>query len=380
MATSKPARQTYLQTFLFLNATSVLLGIAISAYALLYRSYIPRIGFEEVIHLQYGNGPHPYGMASLSSELISRQPYDIFLSLSLPRSPPNLARGNFMLSLALLGPAYKYAPSLDQKLGISVQKSPFASIQSDDILFTSRRPAILTYTSRLISIASRFLSLPFYTLGLRPEAEILTIPMGESITFSRGRKNIPISALIEIQAGQNIHIYNAVISFKARFAGLRWFMYNHRVASFIIFTGLFWVLALIFAALAWIVLSIYAPEFSSFSRSGIIAEPDGTDFKMEDTATEDDPDLSDTPSTIPTQASQPEIKLSAKVKDEVDSDEYVIGELPIKSEAEADDEEEEEYIGVKPGIITDSGIGTSMSESGKRTIIRKRQFTSTRIN
>lgn len=55
-ATSRPTRQTYLQTFLFLNATSVLLGIAITAYAIFYRSYIPRIGIEKEIHLQYGCG------------------------------------------------------------------------------------------------------------------------------------------------------------------------------------------------------------------------------------------------------------------------------------------------------------------------------------
>jgi hypothetical protein len=54
VATSKPARQTYLNTFLFMITSSILLGLAVLAYILFYLNYVPQIGIERVIHLQYG--------------------------------------------------------------------------------------------------------------------------------------------------------------------------------------------------------------------------------------------------------------------------------------------------------------------------------------
>ena len=54
VATSKPARQTYLNTILFMITSSILLGLAVFAYILFYYNYVPQIGIERVIHLQYG--------------------------------------------------------------------------------------------------------------------------------------------------------------------------------------------------------------------------------------------------------------------------------------------------------------------------------------
>lgn len=54
MATSKPARQTYLNTILFMIASGILLCLAAVAYVLFYLNYVPQIGIEKVIHLQYG--------------------------------------------------------------------------------------------------------------------------------------------------------------------------------------------------------------------------------------------------------------------------------------------------------------------------------------
>lgn len=280
-----------------------------------------------------------------------------------------------MLSLALLSPNHNFTLSNHQQLGISLQKSPLTSLRDEDILFVSRRSALLTYTSRLISVSSLFLSLPLHILGLRSEAETLNIPMGESITFARGKKNIPDSTLIEIQAGQDIRIYNVLISFKARFSGLRWFMYNHRVASFILFTGLFWMLTLVFAAFAWIVLSIYAPDFSS-SRIATIDEPDSGSIKTEG-ATDEETELSDTPNTSSSHDSQRVMKSPLKLKNEVDSDEDIIADLLVKSENE---EDEADYIGVRSRMTIDSGIGTSLNEDFGEVIGRKRPKVSTRAS
>jgi uncharacterized membrane protein YwzB len=51
---SKPARQTYLNTVLFMIVSAILLGLAAIAYILFYLNYVPQIDIERVIHLQYG--------------------------------------------------------------------------------------------------------------------------------------------------------------------------------------------------------------------------------------------------------------------------------------------------------------------------------------
>lgn len=83
----------------------------------------------------------------------------------------------------------------------------------------------------------------------------------------------------------------------------------------------------------------------------------------------DEPDLSDTPRTFPTYGRQPPLRYVPKVKDE-DSEDYVLDETSIQPlAAEADDESED--FGGKSGR-TDSGIGTSFSEGGRRGLSRRR--------
>jgi hypothetical protein len=61
VATSRSARQTYLNSLLFMIASSILFGLAIVAYIIFYIEYIPQIGIERVVHLQYGfvDSPRP---------------------------------------------------------------------------------------------------------------------------------------------------------------------------------------------------------------------------------------------------------------------------------------------------------------------------------
>jgi seipin len=54
VATSKPARQAYLNTILFMITSAVLLVFAVLAYVLFYFNYVPQIGVERMVHLQYG--------------------------------------------------------------------------------------------------------------------------------------------------------------------------------------------------------------------------------------------------------------------------------------------------------------------------------------
>lgn len=61
-ALSKPAQRAYLGTFVFAATGLTLLGIATVAYVLFYLNFVPQVGFERVIHLQFGYG-NPYQLA-----------------------------------------------------------------------------------------------------------------------------------------------------------------------------------------------------------------------------------------------------------------------------------------------------------------------------
>ena len=326
--------------------------------------------------IPYSDGPHPYGIAALDSTIVGDQAYDIALSLHVPRSPPNLATGNFMLSLSLLSPAY--IPRAPSSVPPTIlQESHSSSISPSQILFLSRRPAILTYTSRLISLSSRILSLPLYMLNLKHESEVLHIPMAESTVFKKGRSNVPAYVLLELQTGQEVQVYNARILFKARFGGLRWLMYNHRILSFFVFTTAFWFSEILFTGLGWIAVRyIFMPSPKPKTKTERALKGEETDgsttkgeIKEEEVET-DEPDLSDTPRTFPTYGRQPPLRYVPKVKDE-DSEENILDEIAIQPLAamEADDEEDEEDV----FRARDSGIGTSFSEGGGRGGVARRR-------
>ena len=55
LATSRPAVKAYLGTLLFLMVSLILTAISATAYALFYYSYVPQVGLEATLHLQYGD-------------------------------------------------------------------------------------------------------------------------------------------------------------------------------------------------------------------------------------------------------------------------------------------------------------------------------------
>ncbi|KAH6678664.1 putative adipose-regulatory protein-domain-containing protein [Halenospora varia] len=384
VATSKPAQKTYLNAILFTITSTILLGLAIVAYGLFYYNYVPQINIDRIIHLQYGDGPHPYGIVCLDSSLISQQAYDITLDLHVPRSPTNLETGNFMLSLSLLAKNYKLAsnpPTTSTTVTPPLQSTivPFASnVAQEDILFSSRRPALLTYTSRLVSLSERLFQLPLYILGLRREDETLSIPMAESTSFPRGWKNIPAFAMLELQAGQNIQVYDVKIRFTARFGGLRWWMWNHRLLAALVGVSVFWGAEVVGCAVAWVVLmGVFGGKPDAKTETIKGEETDGI-ATIKDEPETDDPDLSDTPRTFPTYGRQPPLKFVPTIKRETDSDEFVIDETAIQPlAAEADDEDDDEggFRGFRSGADrgNDSGLGTSFSERGEGSGLARRR-------
>lgn len=138
---------------------------------------------------------------------MSSQPYDVAVTLELPRTPSNLETGNFMIDLALYPP-----PASSVLPGSANAQNPISQ---------SRRPAILTYTSPLVDLARRLVRLPLYLVGWRREAETLEVPMMEKVEFARGSRNLPQSLRLEIQSDEKMQIYSARVEFRIRFTGMR---------------------------------------------------------------------------------------------------------------------------------------------------------------
>jgi seipin len=217
IATSKPAQRAYLSTILFFLTSLFLLGTAITAYVLFYYAYIPARGFSRPIYLQFGPGHHPYGLAALPKELISNQPYDVKVALSMPRTPSNTAAGNFMLDLQLLAPG---APG-----------SAWSSANGE-VLAHETRPAILTYHSTVMEHVHKAAALPLYVLGLREESESLDVRLMDGVNFARGWRNIPATARLELQSENNLQVYSAKVVFSAKLQGLRYVYFSNWMIKF----------------------------------------------------------------------------------------------------------------------------------------------------
>lgn len=144
----------------------------------------------------------------LDSKLASLQQYDVSVTLELPRTPSNLAAGNFMLDLSLYSP-----PSSSIMNGANT---------STQVLSHSRRPAILTYASSVVDTAYKVSRLPLYVVGWRREAETLEVNMMERVEFAKGWRNLPGSLRLEIQSTERMQVYSAKVKFLARFTGLRY--------------------------------------------------------------------------------------------------------------------------------------------------------------
>ncbi|PYI05924.1 adipose-regulatory protein [Aspergillus sclerotiicarbonarius CBS 121057] len=328
---SKRAQKAYLGVFLFLLTAIFMIFISTVAYGIFYYRFIPQVGLERIVHLQFGDG-HPWGTATLGSGLVSSQPYDVQVELELPRTPSNLAAGNFMLDLALLS-----RPSTSAETGLNTSVAALSQ---------SRRPAILTYASPLVDTASKLSFMPLYVLGWHREAEKLQVPMMERVQFARGWRNLPDSLRLEIHSSEKMQVYKAKVMFRARFTGLRWVMYNWRLTSFVIFGFLFWSVSMASAGIAWVILAALLSGGGGEKPRAVIKAEDrsGTPIKTED----DEP-------VFPAQVPEPSDK-APRIKREDESED----EEDIKEE-DADEEEavKEEEVEAEEDLQDDRGEGPS---------------------
>ncbi|KAL4810424.1 putative adipose-regulatory protein-domain-containing protein [Aspergillus unguis] len=265
---SKNALTAYLGTFMFFATATFMIFVSALAYGVFYYKFIPQVGLERVVHLQFGDG-HPWGTATLDSSLISSQPYDVHVELELPRTPSNLATGNFMLDLTLLSHS-----STSARRGENITAPPISH---------ARRPAILTYASPLVDISSKVSFMPLYVLGWKREAERLVVRMMEGVEFSRGPHSRPETLRLEIRAQEKVQVYSAKVMFRTRFTGLRWIMYQWRIPSFFVFSFMFWSVSMFSFSVSWVLLAC-------FFNTGVTVKEEGDDdddnVKIEETESE----------------------------------------------------------------------------------------------
>ncbi|TDZ24735.1 Seipin-like protein [Colletotrichum orbiculare MAFF 240422] len=360
-ATSKTAQRTLVNLSLLTLTSFLLLIPALLASTLFFQNYLPDQVLTTPVHLQYGTGANPFGTAILpSSGLRTQQQYDISVTLSLPRSPANTQRGNFMVALYLLdaGASSEYDA---QALPHAAQES-YPHAVDRHVLFSSRRPVLVPYQDPLVSLASRLFFLAYHMLFPDSQTCLLTVSMAEHIELGKGT-SLPATALLEIQSGQSIETYHTTITLRARLRGLRWFMYHYGILAKTAATLLFWTSECLFMAAAWVVWSLL---MGSRSNAGIKAglSKDVEAIRKEDGSGLDE--LSDAPRTFPSYGKQAPLRFEPDVKEEASPISRMDDLTPLGGEA--DDEEEDEGRG---GFRGDSGIGTSFSEGGSG-IVRRR--------
>ncbi|KAK3901626.1 putative adipose-regulatory protein-domain-containing protein [Staphylotrichum tortipilum] len=234
-------------------------------------------------------GHNTFGLATIDG-LVKRQPYDITVSLTFPRSPSNTRQGNFMIALHLFSatpgtPLTQYqpfpyeTPKLVTPTPRSNDDNPAtarpvswsthppstwhhsyltptrlalpAYLEQHHIIFSSARPALIPYVDPLAETALRWLLLPYNVLfaGARGANTVhLAFPMAEALVFSAPAAvasgagvPLPGSLLLEIHGGEQLQVYEARVTLAARLRGLQGFMYRWRVTSFVLFTGAFWM-------------------------------------------------------------------------------------------------------------------------------------------
>lgn len=239
---------------------------------------------------------------------------------------------------------------------------------ADNQLARSRRPAILPYRSPIVDQLYKLTQLHWYLLGWRSETDSLKVSMFEGVEFSRGWRNVPASMLVQIQSTNRMQIYSAKAMFRAKFRGLRWLMYNHRIISAVVFIGAFWITEMVFTGLAWAIGTGY------FTPSDGAQAQESSQENRERVKTEDEDEqngnLSDTERTFPTSSKQQPLRYqSPPIKHEEDEEPVVLPEHTSRA-TEADDEDEDEDA----DVFLDSGIGTSLESSAtRRDSVRKRR-------
>ncbi len=273
-----------------------------------------------------------------------------------------------MLDLSLLAP--ENTPSSD------IITSSLYGKSSASILAQSSRPAILTYASPIVDTANTLSGLPWHVFGWKKESESLEVGMFEGVEFAKGWANVPQSVKVTVEADEKMQFYEVGVRIIARFGGLRWILYHHRILSFLFFTTTFWSSSMLSMLFIWFILS---------SHFAATSPPDKTEFDTEDNSIKReasdsdafDPnsveDFSDTSRTFPTLGRQLPLHFTGRggvkkeEEEEVKKDEVLRSTAiqPLVAEADDEDDDMTEW--------RDSGIGTGLDEQRLGSVQRRRK-------
>lgn len=208
--------------------------------------------------------------------------------------------------------------------------------------------------------------------------------MFEGVQFAKGSANLPRSARVIVEADEKMQFYEVGVSIIAKLAGLRWFLYHHRVLSFVFFTTAFWCSSMVSMALAWFAVSTFLGSSSS-AAAGVKEEEESTGSVVERERSDSDAafdptsmeDLSDTSRTFPTLGRQmplhftgrKDVKREEEMKREEDEVLRSAEIQPLAAEADdEDDDESQETSGFR-----DSGIGTGLDDERLASVQRRRK-------
>lgn len=258
------------------------------------------------------------------------------------------------------------------KDGAKPTKAPVGRRESSDnleylngqtVLFEARRPALLPHEDPIISVARRVLFMFYYILFPQSQARTVTVQLAERVNFAKSSVQ-PTSAFVEIEAGQDIQIYQTSLTLTAQLRGLRYLMYHYRLVTYVAFTFLFWVCEVLFMCVAW---ALWSSATSTAPKALKVKPEYSTDG--EKTHDDDDDEHSDRPGRSITYGQQSGLKKEPLVKDEDDESEQRISDLPP---ADADDEDgfddDDEDLGRNR---RDEGLGTSYRDEGHESVRRR---------
>ena len=259
-----------------------------------------------------------------------------------------------MLDLSLLAPTDP--PSSTVRAPSDLLYSPMGTANASLVtLAHARRPAILTYTSPLVSTASTLARMPLLVLGWNHEAETLDVPMLEGITFTKGWRNVPDTVRVVVESTERMQFYDVTVKIRARFQGLRWVLYHYRLLSFVVFTTSFFGTSFAAAVIGYAVVAIWLG-----AREDKSGEGNSTKAKKESETNgwvKREGEVERGRSTTPQALKGSDDGVVVKREDE-EMEAALASVQPLG--AEADDEDEE--LGGSSSAWRDSGIGTGREE------------------
>ncbi len=199
--------------------------------------------------------------------------------------------------------------------------------------------------------------------------------MFEGVEFAKGKVNLPAAARVVVEADEKMQFYELGIKVIARFGGLRWVLYQHRILSFLVFTVGFWGVSVSAMVVVWVGLQLYLyggvnagkKEEDMHLNGKIKAEPEESEG-FDPTSLED---LSDTARSFPGLGRGGGLRYEGRGRDEgeVKKEE---GEVRLQALAAKVGEADDEDDGGGGSAWRDSGLGTGIEEVG-RGVQRRRK-------